>query len=91
VAGSTREILVLCSLLDRVVGYKVDENLYPSPGGAIRGKQRILDEKDESGLMSGSELQGDSPHLCQLRTVSVGPCGTRFDYVLTHAGFYGVP
>jgi hypothetical protein len=27
------------------------------PGGATRGKWGILDEKDESGLMSDSELQ----------------------------------
>jgi hypothetical protein len=65
VAGSTREISGLCSLMERVVGYKVDENLYPRPGGTIRGKQKILDGKDESCLMSGSELQGGSPHLCQ--------------------------
>jgi hypothetical protein len=34
------------------------------PGGAIRGKWGILDGKDESGLMSDSELQGGSPRLC---------------------------
>jgi hypothetical protein len=38
VAGSTREISRLYSLLVRVFGYKVDENLNPRPGGAIRGK-----------------------------------------------------
>jgi hypothetical protein len=37
------------------------------PGGAIRGKWGILDGKDESGLMSDSELQGGSPRLCRLR------------------------
>jgi hypothetical protein len=89
VAGSTREISGMCSLLVRVIGYKVDENLNLRPGGAIRGKGRILDGKDESGLMSDSELQGGSPCLCRLRTTSVGPCGTSFDYVLTHAGFMG--
>jgi hypothetical protein len=51
---------------------------------------RILDGKGESGLMSYSELQGGSPHLCQLSTALVGPCGTSFDYVLTHARFMGV-
>jgi hypothetical protein len=56
VAGSTWEILELCSLLVRVVGYKVDENLNLRPGGAIREKWRILDGKHESGLMSDSEL-----------------------------------
>jgi hypothetical protein len=90
VAGSTHKISGLCSSLDRVVGYKVDENLNPRSGRAIRGKWRILDGKDESGLRSDSELQGGSPHLCRLRTASVGPCGTRFDYVLTHRTFYGV-
>jgi hypothetical protein len=44
------------------------------PGGATRGKWRILDGKDESGLMSDSELEGGSPRLCRLRTVSVVPC-----------------
>jgi hypothetical protein len=40
--------------------------------------------------MSDSKLQGGSPHLCRLRTASVEPCGTSFDYVLTHAGFWGL-
>jgi hypothetical protein len=48
--------------------------VYGRPGGATRGKWGILDEKDESGLMSDSELQGGSPRLCRLRTVSVVPC-----------------
>jgi hypothetical protein len=43
-------------------------------GGATRGKWRILDGKVESGLLSYSELQGGSPHLCRLRTTSVVPC-----------------
>jgi hypothetical protein len=43
-------------------------------GGATRGKWGILDGKDESGLMSDSELQGGSPHLCRLRIASVVPC-----------------
>jgi hypothetical protein len=43
-------------------------------GGETRGKWRILDGKDESGLLSDSELQGGSPRLCRLRTVSVVPC-----------------
>jgi hypothetical protein len=69
VAGSTREILGLCSFwLEWLV--KVDENLNSRPGGATRGKWRILDGKDESDLMSDSELRGGSPHLCRLRTVS---------------------
>jgi hypothetical protein len=56
VAGSTCEISGLCSLLVRVVGYKIDENLNPRPGGAIRGKWRILDGRGESGLLSNLEL-----------------------------------
>jgi hypothetical protein len=44
------------------------------PGGATMGKMGILDGKDESGLMSNSELQGGSPRLCRLRTTSVVPC-----------------
>jgi hypothetical protein len=47
---------------------------YVTPGGATRGKWGILDEMDESGLMSDSELQGGSPRLCRLRTASVVPC-----------------
>jgi hypothetical protein len=41
---------------------------YGRPGGAISWLWRILDWKDESSLMSDSELQGGSPHLCRLRT-----------------------
>jgi hypothetical protein len=33
--------------------------IYGRPGGAIRGKWRILDGKVESGLMSDSELHGE--------------------------------
>jgi hypothetical protein len=43
-------------LLVRVVGYKVDENLNPRPGGTTWGKWRILDGMGESGLMSDLEL-----------------------------------
>jgi hypothetical protein len=64
VAGSTRETSGLCSLLVRMVGYKVDENLNPRLGEATREKWRILDVKGESGLMLDSELQGGSPCLC---------------------------
>jgi hypothetical protein len=51
----------------------VSDRIYGNlrPGVATRGKWRILDGKVESGLMSGSELQGGSPRLCQLRTESV--------------------
>jgi hypothetical protein len=34
----------------------------------MSGLWRILDGKDESGLMSDLELQGGSPRLCRLRT-----------------------
>jgi hypothetical protein len=91
VAGSTHEISGLCSLLVRVVCYKVDENLNLRLGGAVRGKWTIWDGKGESGLMSNSELQDGSPRLCGLRTKLVGPFGTSFDYVLMHARFLGVP
>ena len=56
-------------------------------GGATRGKWGILDGKDESGLMSDSELQGGSPRLCRLRTASVEP--QALSCVLTHTGFMG--
>jgi hypothetical protein len=76
--------------LVRVVGYKVDENLNLRSDGAIRGKWRILDGKNESGLMLDSKLQGGSLRLCRLRTTTVGPYGTSFDYVLAHVRFMGV-
>jgi hypothetical protein len=56
--------------LKLVIGYW----LYVRLGGATRGKWEILDEKDESGLMSDSKLQGGKPRLCRLRTASVVPC-----------------
>jgi hypothetical protein len=59
VAGSTHEILGLCPLLDRVIGYKVDKNL-----NLRLGKWRIPDGKVESGLRSYSELLGGSPRPC---------------------------
>jgi hypothetical protein len=43
--------------LKLVIGYW----LYVRLGGVTRGKWRTLDGKDESGLMSDSELQGGSP------------------------------
>jgi hypothetical protein len=49
---------------------------------------RILDGKIESGLMSDSELRGDSPRPCMLRTDCLGPV-SKFDYVLKHMGLMG--
>jgi hypothetical protein len=57
---------------------------YVRPGGATKGKWGILDGKDESGLMSDSELQGGNPRLCRLRTALVV-----LSCVLTHMGFMG--
>jgi hypothetical protein len=48
--------------------------VYCETGWATRGKWGIQDGKDKSGLMSDLELQGGSPRLCRLRTVSVVPC-----------------
>jgi hypothetical protein len=48
--------------------------VYGRSDEAIRGLWRILDGKDESYLMSDSELQGGSPRLYRLRIVSVAPC-----------------
>jgi hypothetical protein len=42
--------------------------VYGRPDGVISGLWRILDEKDESDLMSDSELRGGSPRFCGLRT-----------------------
>jgi hypothetical protein len=44
---------------------------------------------DESELFSYSELCDGSPCLCQLSTMSVGPCVTSIDYVLAYTGFMG--
>jgi hypothetical protein len=52
----------------------IDYWLHVRLGGANRGKWGILNGKDESGLMSNSELQCDSPRLCRLRTALVVPC-----------------
>jgi hypothetical protein len=59
VTGFTHEILGLCPLLDRVVGYKVDKNL-----NLRLGKWRIPDGKVESGLRSDSNLLDGSPRPC---------------------------
>jgi hypothetical protein len=48
--------------------------VYGRLSGANREKWEILDGKDESGLISDLELQGGSPHLYRLRTVSVVLC-----------------
>jgi hypothetical protein len=48
--------------------------VYGRPGGEISGLWRILDVKDESGLMLDSELQGGRTRLCRLRTMSVVSC-----------------
>jgi hypothetical protein len=42
------------------------------PGGAIRGKWRILDGKEDEWSIINSEHQGGSPRLCRLRPMSVG-------------------
>jgi hypothetical protein len=47
--------------------------VYGRPGGTTRGQCGILDRKIESDLMSDSELQGGSPHLCRLRTDRLAP------------------
>jgi hypothetical protein len=61
------------------------------PGGATRGKWGILNGKDESGLMSDSELQGGSPRLCQLRTRRLCPVATSIELCTDAYGIYGVP
>jgi hypothetical protein len=60
------------------------------PSGATRGKQRILDEKVESGLMSNSELQGGSPYLCRLRTDRLAPVN-KIELCTDTYRIYGVP
>jgi hypothetical protein len=64
--------------------------VYGRPGGATKGKRRILDGKVESGLMSDSKLQGGSPHLCQLRTNRLAPVN-KIELCTDAYGIYGVP
>jgi hypothetical protein len=45
--------------------------------------------RSESDLFLYSLLQSGSPHLCRLRTMSVGPPAISIDYVLTHTGYMG--
>jgi hypothetical protein len=61
------------------------------PGGAIRGKWRILDGKVESVPIANSELKGGSPRLCWLRPTSVGSEWTRIWNILTHMGHMEFP
>jgi hypothetical protein len=57
VAGSTSEISGLCSLLDRVVGYKVMRTLIWDQARKLSvGMWRILDGKVESGLIYRTPL-----------------------------------
>jgi hypothetical protein len=41
------------------------------------------------GLFSCLDLRGGSPHLCRLRSASVGPCVRNIDYLLAHTRFMG--
>jgi hypothetical protein len=63
--------------------------VYGRSGGAPREKWRILDGKVESGLMSDSELQGGSPHLCRLRTDRLAPVN-KIELCTDTYGIYGV-
>jgi hypothetical protein len=60
------------------------------PGGATREKWKIMDGKVESGLMSDSELQGGSPHLCRLRTDRLTPMN-KIELCTDAYRIYGVP
>jgi hypothetical protein len=64
--------------------------VYGRPDGTISGLWRILDGKDESGLMSDSELQGVSPRLCRLRTDRLAPVN-KIELCTGAYGIYGVP
>jgi hypothetical protein len=60
------------------------------PGGATRGKWRILDGNVETGLISNSELQGGSPRLCQLRTDRLAPVN-KIELCIDAYEIYGDP
>jgi hypothetical protein len=64
--------------------------VYGRPDVATRGKWGILDGKVESGLMSDSELQGGSPHLCRLMTDRLAPVN-KIELCTNAYGIYGVP
>jgi hypothetical protein len=64
--------------------------VYGRPGGAISGLWRILDRKDESGLMSDSELHGGNPRLCRLRTDCLATVN-KIELCTDAYGIYGVP
>jgi hypothetical protein len=63
--------------------------VYGRPGGATRGKWRILDGMIESGPMSDLELQGGSPRLCQLMTDRLAPL-KKIELCTDAYGIYGV-
>jgi hypothetical protein len=60
------------------------------PGRATHGLWRILDGKDESGLMSDLELEGGSPRLCRLRTDHLAPVN-KIELCTGAYAIYGVP
>jgi hypothetical protein len=59
------------------------------PDGATRGKWGILDGKDESGLMSDSELQGGSPRLSIKDCIGCALLQQALSCVLTHTRLWG--
>jgi hypothetical protein len=63
--------------------------VYGRPGRPTRENWGILDGTVESGLMSDSELQGGSPHLCQLRTDRLAPVN-KIELCTDAYGIYGV-
>jgi hypothetical protein len=59
-------------------------------GGATREKWGILDGKDESGLMTDSELKCGSPPLMSIKDrVGCALLQQALSCVLTHTGFMG--
>jgi hypothetical protein len=64
--------------------------VYGRPGGTTRGKWGILDGKVKSDLMSDSELQGGSPHLCRVRTNRLALVN-KIELCTEAYGIYGVP
>jgi hypothetical protein len=64
--------------------------VYGRPGGETREKWGILDGKVESGLLSDSELQGSSPHLCRLSTDRRAPVN-KIELCTDAYVIYGVP
>jgi hypothetical protein len=88
VTASTREISGLCSLLVRVVGYKVDKLLNLRLARKLRAIMwSITRWEGWEWIRRYSGPLGGIPRLCRLRTASCWALWNKHWTVLTHAEF----